>query len=204
MHTTHTKQLLLTIAALAALAMPARGADLPPLIVGKAPTVAIWSWQDCYLGMVAGGATSDKQTGTPVAGGIVGCNYQSAGSPFVYGFEGDASAAQASAGIAPSVVDIKSLTNLALRVGYAWHGALNFGPIVINDALLYAKVAMPTNFLQPLNAGAITTETGWGLAGGVEYIIRPNVASRLEYEFQDINGRHAHVMKQMLVLYYAP
>jgi opacity protein-like surface antigen len=200
------KRLFASIAALLASATLASAADLTAAaaIPVKAPVVATWSWQDCYLGMAAGGVTGTAQTGSPTAGAVVGCNYQTAGSVLVYGFEGDASAVQSSAGVAPATVDYKSLTNLALRVGYAWHGALNFGGLAVNDALIYARVALPTNFLQSVNAGPLTTETGWGFAGGVEYMVKPNVASRLEYDFIDVNGVHSHVIKQMLVLYYSP
>jgi outer membrane immunogenic protein len=185
-----------------AMLAPAFATDLPSPMAVKASVSPVWSWQDCYLAMETGGVMGTSQTGSPTAGAVVGCNYQS--GVFVYGFEGEASAVQASANVAPATVDIKSLATMAIRAGYAWHGLLNFGPMTITDALIYTRVELPANILQPVNVGNLTMQSGWGLAGGVEYMIKPWLASRVEYDFRDVNGLHSHAIKQMLVLYYSP
>lgn len=196
------KRIILAGAALLALAGIAAAADLTPLPV-KAPIVAPVSnfWQDCYVTALSGGVTGANQTGTPTVGGLVGCNYQT--GVWVYGFEGSAAAAQATQGPAPKSVDIKALGDLAVRAGYAWHGNLNFGPFAVNDALIYAKAAVPANVIDPGAASSNTIKSGWGLAGGVEYVIRPYTTMRYEYRFQDVDGNRAHVFLTGISLYYS-
>lgn len=200
------KYLLIVIAALLAMigvnaaVIAAHAADLstPAVKAIAVATTPAFKWQDCYLAMIGGGVTGSNQTGSATAGALVGCNYQT--GAIVYGFEGEATAAQSSAGAAPQTVNIAALATLALRVGYAWHGTASFGPVTVNDALIYAKADLPGNVLTA--PGPTNLQGGWGFGGGLEYLIRTNVASRLEYDFQDVNGMHSHVFKQMLVLYY--
>ena len=83
-----------------AAAMPASAADLPR---GSAPYrapayVAQYNWTGFYLGINGGGAWGDSDwNGVAVSnrpsggmiGGTAGYNWQGAGSPWVFGLEGD-------------------------------------------------------------------------------------------------------------------
>jgi opacity protein-like surface antigen len=190
-------------AALFALAMvsPAFAADLPrpyyKALDAPAPLPA-FNWQTCYAAMIAGANTGSQQTGSPVAGGLIGCNYSFGG--FIVGFEGDADAAKASVAPAPGTVDLKALANASIRVAYPWHGVLNMGPINLTDALIYVKAAVPANYLQP--TGSLTA--GYGLAAGVEYVIRPCTTSRMEYRLNEIGGLRSHTILTGISLYYCP
>jgi outer membrane immunogenic protein len=181
-----------------AMLSPALAADLPPRPYYKAlnaPAPA-FNWATCYAAMLAGANTGSQQTGTPVAGGLIGCSYSFNG--LLVGFEGDVDAAKATVAPAPGTVDMKALTNAAVRVGYPWHGVLNFGPFAVTDALLYVKAALPAEYLQPTG----TLKAGWGAAAGIEYVIRPCTSSRLEYRFNDIGGRNDHTFLTGISLYY--
>lgn len=180
----------------------ASAADLSiPAPVFKAPAAAapVSPWQNCYLAIISGAVTGSDQTGSPTAGGLVGCDWQS--GALVYGFEGDASAAQITQGAAPKTVDVKALTNAAVRLGYAWHAAapIALGPLTLTDALLYGRVGVPANFITPDNS----FQPGWSVAGGVEIPIRPFTTARYEYRFNDVEGVHSHVFLTGVTLYYS-
>ncbi len=80
--------------------MPASAADLPRGAVPyKAPAyVAQYNWTGFYLGINGGGAWGDSDwngfavSNSPsggMIGGTAGYNWQGAGSPWVFGLEGD-------------------------------------------------------------------------------------------------------------------
>jgi outer membrane immunogenic protein len=112
------KKILLTSAALAALAVPAAAADLAvrPAPAYKAPPpIVYYNWSGCYIGGNGGGAWVNKDFAldnvatpfgvlTPPFGAIglgshtassgigglqAGCNYQVPGSGWVFGIQGD-------------------------------------------------------------------------------------------------------------------
>ena len=84
---------------LALAAMPASAADLPRGSTYKAPAyVAQYNWTGFYLGINGGGAFGDSNwngfavSNSPsggMIGGTAGYNWQGAGSPWVFGLEGD-------------------------------------------------------------------------------------------------------------------
>jgi hypothetical protein len=166
----------------------ARGADLPRNFykVSDTPAVPAWSWQQCYISVNGGASTGSQQTGSPTVGGQVGCDYMLNG--FVWGFKGTALALSST--VAPQSVDAKSLIDAQVRAGYPIHTNLSFGPLgSITDALIYVQAGVPANFLDPV--GGFTA--GWNFGGGVEWVIRPCTTSFVEYNFNDIGGRTAHV-----------
>lgn len=192
------KKVLLATAAVLGIT-PALAADLSiPAPVFKAPAVAVYPWQNCYAALEAGGLTGSQQTGSPTAGGMVGCNFQT--GALVYGFEGSVDAAKASQAPAPGTVDVKALGNVSARLGYAYHPAvpLAFGPVTISDALIYAKAAVPMKFIDPSSA----VETGYGFAGGIEFPVRPYMTIGYEYRFNHIQVND-HGFFTVWRIYYA-
>src|SRR5882724_969657 len=84
---------------LALAAMPASAADLPRGTPYRAPAyVAQYNWTGFYLGINGGGGFGDSDwngfavSNSPsggMIGGTAGYNWQAAGSPWVFGLEGD-------------------------------------------------------------------------------------------------------------------
>lgn len=178
------RRLALTAALLVPFAAHAADLSIPAPVYTKAVVAPLFPWGNCFAALEAGGLTGAQQTGSPTAGGMVGCNFQQ--GALVYGFEGSVDAAKLSQAPAPGTVDVKALGNLAARIGYAYHATapINLGPITLTDALIYAKAAVPAKFIDPSS----TVETGYGFAGGVEIPVRPYMTIGYEYRFS-----HVHV-----------
>jgi opacity protein-like surface antigen len=188
------KVLLATVAVLAISPALATDLSIPAPVFTKA--LVGFNWTTCYATMLAGANTGTQQTGAPVAGGLIGCNYAFNG--ILVGFEGDADATKASVAPAPGTVDIKALANASLRLGYPLRLPLSFGPFSVTDEMLYIKVGVPADYLVPTS----TFVGGWGAAAGLEYVIRPCTTSRLEYRYDDIGGVKSHKFLTGISLYY--
>ena len=152
----------LTLAA----AMPAAAADLPRGAVPyKAPAyVAQCNWTGFYLGINGGGAWGDSDwdgfavTNRPsggMVGGTAGYNWQGAGSPWVFGLEGDIAWANINDSVACGAVTCETKINwfgtARGRAGYAFDrflpyitGGAAFGDIEANR-VGFVGVTTPTS-----------------------------------------------------------
>ena len=183
----------LGLLALAA-ALPASAADLPRgSMPYKAPAYfAGYNWTGFYLGINGGGAWGDSDwNGFAIGnspsggmiGGTVGYNWQAAGSPWVFGVEGDVAWTGISDSTACAVLTTCETKNnwfgtVRGRVGYAFDrimpyatGGVAFGDIEAN----------PTGFV-----GASDTNAGWTVGVGIEGAITGNWTAKVEYLYADI------------------
>src|SRR5262249_31408200 len=147
------KKLALTTIALTALAAaPAMAADVGlPVRPAPLPPIYVFNWTGCYVGGNGGGVWVNKDfslsgarfpfgtftfanafdlgshTGSGGIGGVqAGCNYQVAGTGWVFGVQGDYDWMSAKGShLAPGTnlniqSDPKSLASVTGRIGYAW------------------------------------------------------------------------------------
>jgi outer membrane immunogenic protein len=182
---------LLAIAA----AMPAAAADLPRSVPYKAPAyVNGFNWTGFYVGLNGGGSWGGSDwNGYAVSnspkGGLIGVtagyNWQGAGSPWVFGLEGDVDWAFVDDSVVCSFgINCQTKNNwfgtVRGRVGYAFGrvmpyvtGGLAFGDIEAN------VTAFP---------GVSDTNVGWTLGGGVEGSIFANWTGKIEYLYADLGS----------------
>jgi outer membrane immunogenic protein len=181
-------------AALAILsALPAAAADLPRSMPYKAPAYApAYNWTGFYLGINGGGAWGDSDwngfafSNSP-GGGMVGAtggyNWQGAGTPWVFGIEGDIDWTgiedNGACGFAFSCQTSNDyLGTVRGRVGYAWD---RFLPYVTGGVAFGNIDADRTGF-----AGASSDHAGWTIGGGVEGVIAGNWTAKVEYLYVDL------------------
>jgi outer membrane immunogenic protein len=205
-------------------ALPAMAADLPVKARPMAPVVTAYNWTGCYIGGNVGGKwvrTSGSvdvaaagagaaataagsvllpaaDTSTLIAGGQVGCNYQAAGSNWVFGLEGDADWqrwSRTSLLAAPlpfpfitgDVFDIRSRWQASARgrIGYAWDRLL----IYATGGAAFTDVTVGTNFIATTNGGIAFPATvgsvsktlvGATVGGGFEYAFTNNFSAGIE------------------------
>lgn len=216
MRKTSIRQLLLSTAALSALAAigmtaPANAADLAARPYTKAPPMiaAVYDWTGFYIG-ANGGYASQRDCRTRVdlglalgchdasggvAGGQIGYRWQSAG--WVFGLEAQGDWADLSGGtqnLGNALNSLHSRTNafglFTGQLGYAW-----------NNTLLYVKGgAAVTNTRHDFisNATGLVTATSgdsthWNatVGAGIEYGFTPNWSVAFEYDhiFSDRRDR---------------
>ncbi len=186
------KKILVATTTFLALATTAFAADLPAGPYTKAPAFApvLFDWTGCYIGVVGGGnwgqsqqtARSGPNVGAPItgnfnlsggiAGGTVGCNYQT--SNFVFGIENDISWTNKK-GSAPDILPFdpaftsstreKWIDTLRGRVGFAFDRFMVFGTAGAAFAGTDVTVSSPV-------FGTVTsaqTRTGWTAGVGGEW-----------------------------------
>lgn len=186
------KTILVATTTFLALATTAFAADLPAATYTKAPAFApvIFSWTGCYTGVEGGGnwgqsqqtARSGPAVGAPItgnfnlsggiAGGTVGCNYQT--SNFVFGVENDISWTNkkgSAADLAPfdpagiSSTREKWIDTLRGRAGVAFDRFMIYGTAGAAFAGTDVTVSGPV-------IGTLTstqTRTGWTAGAGGEW-----------------------------------
>jgi len=186
------KKILVATTTFLALATTAFAADLPAAPYTKAPAFApvLFSWTGCYVGVEGGGnwgqsqqtARSGPNAGVPItgnfnlsggiAGGTVGCNYQT--SNFVFGIENDFSwtnkrgSAQDILPFDPAFTSStreKWIDTLRGRVGFALDRFMVFGTAGAAFAGTDVTVSSPV-------FGTVTsaqTRTGWTAGVGGEW-----------------------------------
>ena len=194
------KSLLLGVAALVALAVPAAAADLPPRPYTKAlPAVpaTIYNWTGFYIGGHVGGAFAGDNSlagndGRFLGGVQGGFDYQF-GSNFVTGIEAEYSwMNRNNTGVAfPGGVTVtdreNQLGSVTGRAGYTW------GP-----GLLYAKggYAFRDGNNLGVNVGGVPTaftttgnrQDGWTVGAGLEYMFAPNWSAKAEYQYYNFGS----------------
>jgi outer membrane immunogenic protein len=188
------RSLVAGLGLLAVAAMPASAADLPRgSMPYKAPAyVAQYNWTGFYLGINGGGAWGDSDwngfavSNSPsggMIGGTAGYNWQGAGSPWVFGLEGDIDwtnirdNATACGGLNCQTKN-NWLGTVRGRVGYTFDrfmpyftGGLAFGDVEANIAGF---------------AGSKDTNLGWTVGVGIEGVIAGNWTAKLEYLHADL------------------
>jgi outer membrane immunogenic protein len=209
------KKLLLGTVALVGLAAanPAFAADLPYRAPAyKAPIMApvAFSWTGCYVGAHVGGGWGNKRWDDPLLGGVefsnhdvngwlaggqIGCNYQT--GQFVFGVEGDASWANIR-GSGPDTLSFGTLTDnskvdflgtLTGRAGIAWDRALFY--VKGGGAWAHDKFWAVRNVTGSTFYSADDTRWGWTVGAGVEYAFAPSWTAKIEYDYLDFGKQSA-------------
>lgn len=173
--------------------IPASAADLPRgQMPYKAPAyVAAYNWTGFYLGINGGGAFGDSDwsgfaNGNSPSGGMIGLtagyNWQGAGSPWVFGLEGDIDWTNIKDSHVCGALTCETKNSwfgtVRGRVGHAFDrflpyvtGGVAFGDIDVNR----------TGF-----AGASDTNAGWTVGAGVEGVLADRWTAKIEYLYADI------------------
>jgi outer membrane immunogenic protein len=184
--------------------LPARG----PVYRAPPPIVTYYSWTGCYIGGHVGGLWVQKDwsvgAGDPLfapgqafgshdangwlGGAQVGCNYQVGG--WVFGIQGDyawtdasgsgADALNSAAFFPGSTIssNVKGLSSVTGRVGYAWDRFLGYvkgGGAWEQDE--YTAVS------GPFTGTASQTRSGWTVGVGGEYAFTNNFTGFIEYNY---------------------
>jgi outer membrane immunogenic protein len=228
------KKILLGGVAYAAMVVgPAMAADLPvkaPVLKAPPPPI-VYNWTGCYIGGNVGGKwgrTNDRvdiaavpgspavtsvfpagTASTVIGGGQIGCNWQAAGSNWVFGLEGDGDAQRwtrtriQGLTVPPLVVgdrfDARSdwQGSARGRIGYAWDRTMLYA----TGGIAFTDVKVGTNF--PIFVGAVVfpasvasdskTLVGATFGGGLEHAFTNNWSLGVEgryswYGTQTFNG----------------
>jgi outer membrane immunogenic protein len=177
----------------------ASAADLPVKAPRPAPVVAS-AWTGCYVGVNGGGAWGRTRwsdfvvgvdlgrddTAGALAGGQVGCDYQT--GAFVFGVEGmfdwtnlEGDHLDPVVGLVTLRTNSNWLATASARVGYA-----------LDRTLLYAKGGGAwINRRFDACAGGVClmtddhTRGGWMAGAGLEHLFWPNWSVKLEYNYLD-------------------
>jgi outer membrane immunogenic protein len=191
------KKLLLSAAALAASALPAVAADIPPRTYSKAPApvysapALIYNWTGFYIGGHLGGAFGDnglQGNNARFMGGVQGgFDYQFAPN-WVAGIEAQYSWLNSNnTGVVLPGSTLVTSTNDQLgsvtgRFGYTW------GP-----ALIYAKGGFAWRDNPNIGVSVAGTpvafattganKDGWTVGAGLEYMFAPNWSAKAEYQY---------------------
>jgi outer membrane immunogenic protein len=189
------KRLLLSTAAVLALAAPAAAADLPSRAYTKAPAYTapalVYNWTGFYigghLGGGFGGSNSIEGTGGRFLGGLEGgADYQFApnwavGAEAQYSWLGGNNNSRLFPGGNLVTTNNNQLGSVTGRVGYTW------GP-----GLLYAKGGYAwkdndntrvTNAGAPQGFAANGNRNGYTVGGGLEYMFAPSWSAKVEYQY---------------------
>jgi len=215
------KFLLATVAFAPLIAAPAMAADLPARPVYKAPppVVTYYNWSGCYIGGNGGGVWVRKDyalrsIGTPfggitfpalvdfgshdasswVAGIQAGCNYQVAGTGWVFGIQGDYDWTDATGSHFDPILGLttlrsraNSLASVTGRIGYAWDRFLGYvkgGGAWERDDYSWFVTAIPAAALT-----ASETRGGWTVGIGGEYAFTDWITGFVEYDYYGFGTR---------------
>jgi len=178
-----------------AVALPASAADLPRAVPYKAPAFvpAGYNWTGFYLGINGGYAWGDSDwsgfgvTNSPsggMIGGTAGYNWQGAGSPWVFGLEGDVDWADIRGSTACGGLNCRTRTDwfgtARGRIGYAFD---RFLPYFTGGAAFGDIKAGRTGF-----AGVSDTNVGWTVGAGIEGAIADRWTAKVEYLYADLDN----------------
>ena len=215
------RYLLATVSAITILvAQAATAADMPARMPVKGPVYApVYNWTGFYVGgqvgygwgtndwtRIAGSGGSGSANGTvrsfdldgAVAGGQIGYNFQV--NQWVFGIEGEMAWSDVKGGVsainpngpASWNTDVKWVSTLAGRVGYAINNVLVYGKggvAWVNEDYNHPAFAGPGAGGIPLNYTGSETRAGWLLGAGLEYGLAPNWLAKLEYEYMDFGSK---------------
>ena len=189
-------------------AQVASAADMAVKARPMAPPVA-FSWTGCYVGGNVGGLWGRKDwndTATGIfdgsndtsgwlAGGQVGCNYQT--GAWVFGIQGDydwTNANHRDVTFVPSSFaagtllesQMRGLASVTGRVGYSWDRFLGYvkggGAWVRDNYAQYSAAGIQLDT-------ASETRSGWTVGVGGEYAFAPNWSAFVEYDYYGFGTR---------------
>ena len=210
----------LGIASIVSTALPAAAADLPVKVAPMPAVAAAYNWTGCYVGGNVGGkwvrtsgsvdvgpTTAAGALGAPgsvlfgnadistlIGGAQVGCNYQPAGSNWVFGAEGDVDWQRWSRSnlvgapsplpfVAGDIFDWRSTWQASARgrIGYAWDRLM----IYATGGAAFTNVTVGANFIATgIFPATILSDsrTVWGptVGGGFEYAFTNNFSFGVE------------------------
>ncbi|MEP3233702.1 MAG: outer membrane protein [Hyphomicrobiales bacterium] len=168
-----------------------QAADIEPTPVAE-PT---HDWRGSYFGIQGGGVFGSNVTGsTPAAapflfldgsdldgvhGGIFGgYNFQSGN--IVFGIDNDFSFTSGDSSIGIATTDLRTLSSVRGRVGYAFDGVLPY----VTGGLAYGNVRFST-----ANLGSDSQfQFGWTAGAGVEAALTDYVSARVQYTYSDLGS----------------
>jgi hypothetical protein len=203
---THMKKLLLAAAALMALALPAKAADLsiPAPVFKSAATSPVGIWTGCYLNGLMGVTGAVGVSGGPDAGGKAECLTEN-GSGFVYG----AGVGMVFTKLASGPVSSPLTADMDFTLGYAFRPMLGtIAMIPFNDVEIYVSPSLAASQINTF--GSSSMDTGWMIKGGVatamSYTPDGHVASTLgvEYRQSKIDNIESHTWMAVMKLRMAP
>ncbi|SRR5712691_1839800 len=204
------KFLVAGIAAAAFCGAPAFAADMPVKALAYKTVDPGYNWTGFYIGIEGGWARFDSRvdaisggaflTTGPlhksggIIGGTVGYNWQN--GPWVAGVEGDLSWTdlRVTNNTAPNCAPGNPGTHCTNKLDWLGTARVRGGYTVMNNTMIYAtggaafgRVGSNLNFggVAP-PVGAIKTETGWTVGGGVESMINPHWTVKAEYLYVDL------------------
>jgi outer membrane immunogenic protein len=174
----------------------------------RAPPVMLTNWSGLFIGVEGGGgwgrdslffpgpltATGGFDTSGAVAGGVIGYNWQTPGSSWVFGLEGNFDWADIKGTtICPNPTfncgtKIDQIHTATGRIGYAWDKVMVYGKGGYAWSNERAEVVVP-------GTGAINDATGWTgrdgytLGAGLEYMFVPNWSAKIEYDYYHFDGK---------------
>jgi opacity protein-like surface antigen len=203
---------------------PALAADMP-LKVPRA--VPFFTWTGCYAGVHGGGGWARKDITDPVQlvqdsildsadttgvttarlspsgyliGAQFGCDYQRAGSQWVFGFEGSFSGGslKGDKSLGLPLGDPGDLAHVSARLDFISSGTARLG-WASDRWLLYVKGGIAgasdkykvvgTFQANPFDFEGEDIRIGWTVGGGVEWALFDNWSAKLEYDFYDFGTR---------------
>ena len=182
-------------------AQSAAAADIPARMPAKAPAqVVAHSWTGCYLGVNAGylwartgltdlsGADFGSETANgAVAGGQVGCDYQT--GRWVFGVEGmmDWTNADGSHNVTDCCLfttDMKWIATVTGRIGYAVNNSLFY----VKGGGAWANLSHTQTLLSTVAVIDSYTRSGWTVGAGWEYRFRRGWSAKIEYNYLDLGS----------------
>ena len=184
------KRLLLAGVALSAMAGLAAAADLPPGPYYNAPVYAppLYNWTGFYVGLNGGGAIGrsnwDTAGGFDISGGLVGgtvgYNYQY--SYAVFSVEGDLDWADINGSTANGCpagcrTSDSWLSTVRGRIGYAGDRVMPY----ITGGGAFGNFTASTAGLSNT-----TTNAGWTVGAGIEFVITGHWTAKAEYLYVDL------------------
>ncbi len=232
------KKIFAAATILAVSALSANAADLPARTYTKAPPMMDpgYNWTGFYIGGFVGGAGTDRNavssepvtaggvfyngTGVPnsyklrssvIGGGTIGYNWQSPGTSWVFGLEGEAGYMR----LRRSVQDINAITAGfafpdsidSTRIG-DWYGTItgrlgySFSNVLVYGKGGVAFVDQRASFVDACNTGACggglltlgrnRNEATWTAGGGIEWAFAGNWSVKGEYMYIDTRQTYSY------------
>lgn len=165
------KIMLAASAIVLAFSIPATAADLAtPAMPFKAAALAVPDiWSGCYAGMEASSTGGNNISGSPGAGGWVGCLTRLANG-ITYGYDVDAVATKLSA---PVNLSSPLTMGASVRVGYTFHPGLGTVLMVpFNDVYVWAGAAGIGSEINGITGSNM--QGGWMVKGGLDTVLTYN------------------------------
>ncbi len=173
---------------------------------GKTSNSAAYNWSGCYIGGHAGGgwfqnewaanvpgfqALSDVRSTGWLAGGQLGCDYQTGN--LVFGIEGTFSTSDIKGrDLFSNLAAVSHTDQIGMatgRLGYAFDRALPY----VKGGLAYAHNDRMALVPDPSNQASIQTNDrvyGWVVGGGIEVAFLTNWSWKIEYDHLDFGSNN--------------